>query len=1140
MGLFEFDEAREKFNAAGAPLADDDLRDVRVNQAIAILNQSAEGRQEEALEILGAVLREDPDHARARYASGLCLLFLGSPDDALPHFAAVAAADPKDPHAAYYHGQCLELAGETEPAFDAYRRASELDPYLRSPFLGMQRTLQKLGRVDEATAALERFKELATNPRGRLIEFKYTRMGEKGEAIVIDDAAPRPQPSGPLFAEAIPLAEAPEGWMWRGGDGDALTGAASGAATASSTITPTATAVDLDGDGRLDFFLTAALVRGEEIRHAVLHQRADGSFTVLIDHPLATIGPVNAALWGDLDSDGLVDLAACTPRGAEVWRQHPLETWTRSWSWPADADVDGAAPQGFRSGVVADLDHDGDLDLLLVAAASAKRGSMRGDDVDAHDAAGDAPDLRLFASVGSSSDTIAFRDLVDEGRLPSGRGARQVVVGDFDGDRDLDIAVLRPAEQGGGSTFLRNDRLWRWEPWGGERDASAVTALDGFVAAAAGDIDGDGTMAVVGVDRSGAGASIRWTPRDGGRLERRGVAFHAAGGEGARTAAEPSGDAARAHGRENGFELIDLVGDGALSAVDPHGVLAPALRPGETVQAWCFAELDPARGAALAALTSSGRTLLLPSGTGRFDFAALDFRGRLDPGQSMRSNASGIGTMVNARVGGTWVTRHALPHASTRGQSLRPVAIGMRGAPKIDFLVLDWSDGVFQGEVGVTPGLHRIVETQRQISSCPIIFAFDGTGHRFISDVLGVGGMGYLVEPGVSAPPRPDERFLLPPDSLAPRDGLFELIMHEPMEEAVYLDHAALVAWDLPPGWSMALDERMGLAEPFPTGEAIFFRRHVPIRRATVEFAVEFAASTDGAARASNRVTLDASAVLAETDWVAAPMAPIDHRFLGRLREETTTTLEFATPLDDAMRSDLGLVADGWVEYPYSQTNFAAWQEGVTYDAPVIEVRDANGDWITLLDRVGYPAGMPRTSTYPLPTLPVGATGLRLRSNLEIHWDRFVLVQREPRPEAIEHLLPLRAAELRHGDYPRRSDGPHRRPIYDADDRTPLADMRTQPGYYTEFGPVDELVVSADDATCIFGPGEEVILHFDAALPVLAEGWTRRFVLISRGWCKDMDLFTAEGERVEPVPGTRDADAEALQERYTTRFGGGR
>ena len=49
--------------------------------------------------------------------------------------------------------------------------------------------------------------------------------------------------------------------------------------------------------------------------------------------------------------------------------------------------------------------------------------------------------------------------------------------------------------------------------------------------------------------------------------------------------------------------------------------------------------------------------------------------------------------------------------------------------------------------------------------------------------------------------------------------------------------------------------------------------------------------------------------------------------------------------------------------------------------------------------------------------------------------------------------------------------------------------------------------------------GDEVILGFRAhRLPPLAEGHRRTFFLAAAGYCKDMDLYTAASDRIDPLP----------------------
>ena len=106
-----------------------------------------------------------------------------------------------------------------------------------------------------------------------------------------------------------------------------------------------------------------------------------------------------------------------------------------------------------------------------------------------------------------------------------------------------------------------------------------------------------------------------------------------------------------------------------------------------------------------------------------------------------------------------------------------------------------------------------------------MLFAWNGTSYAFISDILGVGGMGYMVAPGEYSAPRPHENFLMPDGSLQPHNGRFVLKIGEPMEEAAYIDAVRLVAYDLPPGFDMVLDERMGILGPQPSGQTIYFTK---------------------------------------------------------------------------------------------------------------------------------------------------------------------------------------------------------------------------------------------------------------------------------------------------------------------------
>jgi hypothetical protein len=272
---------------------------------------------------------------------------------------------------------------------------------------------------------------------------------------------------------------------------------------------------------------------------------------------------------------------------------------------------------------------------------------------------------------------------------------------------------------------------------------------------------------------------------------------------------------------------------------------------------------------------------------------------------------------------------------------------------------------------------------------------------------------------------------------------------------------------------------------------------------------------------------------LAKVDLVAPDVGPHDPRFLGRLAGEQVLELEFAT--DIGAIADPWLVIDGWVEYPYCQTMFAAWQAGAKYRAPSLEARGADGTWTTLVEEWGYPAGMPRRMALPIPRekLPAGVNALRMRTNMEVYFDSVRLVAREALPTApIE--LKLAGAELASVGFAQRTTGPQKQPHYDDARRLPLWDCRFQFGLYTEFGDVAELVRGGDESLAVFGPGEQVTVDFRVPADVAAgvpAGTTRRYILEVRGWCKDMDLFTKDGETIEPLPGAKPAAMEKMRTR---------
>ena len=147
------------------------------------------------------------------------------------------------------------------------------------------------------------------------------------------------------------------------------------------------------------------------------------------------------------------------------------------------------------------------------------------------------------------------------------------------------------------------------------------------------------------------------------------------------------------------------------------------------------------------------------------------------------------------------------------------VLFGLGENRKADYVRLSWPDAVIQSELEVAADQDwRVVKVSRKPSSCPILFSWNGERFAFVTDILGVGGLGFFVAPGQYARPDPTEDIRIPPKCIAPRAGRYLLRVAEPLEEVTYLDELHLIAYDHPAHLELYPDERFSSAPPAATG----------------------------------------------------------------------------------------------------------------------------------------------------------------------------------------------------------------------------------------------------------------------------------------------------------------------------------
>jgi hypothetical protein len=264
----------------------------------------------------------------------------------------------------------------------------------------------------------------------------------------------------------------------------------------------------------------------------------------------------------------------------------------------------------------------------------------------------------------------------------------------------------------------------------------------------------------------------------------------------------------------------------------------------------------------------------------------------------------------------------------------------------------------------------------------------------------------------------------------------------------------------------------------------------------------------------------DVTEALRAVDRVYAGPTQIDPRFVGYAQEHLID-LDFGPRLSELTPdARLVLFLHGWVHYAYSSTNFAAHQAGIRLRAPSIYVQ-REGQWVELFNEVGYPAGIRHMMTLDVTgkLLPTDRR-LRIATNMELYWDQvFIAPVLTQTPVKIQ-TISVESAELRFLGYPREYSPDGRQPdLYDYSQVDRAVPWKTMRGAYTRYGDVTALLHEPDDCYVIMGPGEEVTLRFAAdRLDSPAPGYERSFLLKTDSYCKDMDLYTAFPETVEPLP----------------------
>jgi hypothetical protein len=417
-----------------------------------------------------------------------------------------------------------------------------------------------------------------------------------------------------------------------------------------------------------------------------------------------------------------------------------------------------------------------------------------------------------------------------------------------------------------------------------------------------------------------------------------------------------------------------------------------------------------------------------------------------------------------------------------------------------------WPTGVLQDEINVAGDKQQnFTEMDRRGSSCPTLFVWNGERYEFVADMLGAGVVGHWVGPNQRDIPRPVEYIKIDRNTIREKEGKLSFRFMEPLEEAVYLDQARLLAVDHPADLDVYPNEYFASNPPYPEFKVVVNRDGRPPAGAWDEH--------------GHNVLPDLLA----------------HRYFGDFA--LTQFQGFAKPHSLAL--DLGepyrggplwLLLHGEVEYFSANSMYAASQAGVRAISPYVEALGTNGKWVRVVDDMGFPAGGPRTMTADLSgKLPRGTRKIRITTNLQIYWDN-ILVSRTPQNSNNKNVsltpVPLSRANLDFHGFPLKIEGTPPGNVQYIYEKVSATGPYTRPaGTYTRYGDVLPLLTALDDKLVVFGSGDEVSLAFDPAhLPALPQGWVRDYFFAANGYEKDMDFYAAEGNFVAPLPFLRMGD----------------
>ncbi|MGE0131697.1 MAG: FG-GAP-like repeat-containing protein [Blastocatellales bacterium] len=1049
----------------------------RINLALAhfYLNDSRS-----AIEEARVAVKLAPDSPQAHYALAAALRNEKLYDESLAEFNKVLSIDPRDSATNIQIGQLHSQKQQYPQAIAAFQRAIESEPYNATAVYSLAQALIRSGQTAEGRKMLQRFQQLRASGYATTLGNVYGEKGRYAEAVVSTGAEPD------LVSKETPNVRFVEANV----EINVKTGAKSLTSALGRKINKTefndplnrelvkrelaapfsssVSLADYDGDGRLDLFVSGVDDAGKPFVR--LLRNDGGKFSDVTDKSkLAVNAPASGAVFGDFDNDGKTDIAIFGYQTLALWRNNGDGGF-------ADVTAKSGLPASYPSWAMTaawvDADHDGDLDLFVGNFADLSQFPNKDAAIFPDDFAGE--ENKLYRNNGNGG----FTDITAQTGLGGGKNKTTAVVAtDFNNRRDIDFLIVN---YGSPAQLFSNQRDGSFKE---AAEQAGIKFSGKALGVAAGDLNKDNFVDF-------------YLPN----LDDKDALF-LSDGRGGFVKKEVAGNEISLAAQFADYDndgLLDLITKTARGVALRRGLgnqLAdslsqlPNLKSGMR-RSLSLGDFNDDGGIDLIVANGDGAIAVLQNeGFGK-NFARLSLTGKT-------SNRGAIGAKAELRSGS--LRQKLEVYSSSPAPAPAGLNFGLGYRTTVDALQLLWPSGVLQSELSVKPSAtNTFEELDRKGTSCPILYAWNGARYEFVTDFLGGSAIGARTPGNGWNYPDTDEYVRVTGDQLKERDGVYSILMNNQLEEVIYFDAVKLLAVDHPADVEIYPNERLMPAPPFPEYKIYATRNARPPVKAT--------------------------------DDRGAGILPLI-KDVDRSYPEDFEKLKFkGYAKEHAIMLDLGdvknakrvlLLMTAWIDYADSTSNLAATQAGAGLAPPYLQVKNARGEWQTVIPQMGFPAGLPKTMTVDLTgKFLCDDSQVRIVTSMRIYWDQILVdVSGGEFPTRVTKLEPMRA-DLRWRGFPREYSPDGRKPlIYDYSRVEPSAPWKAHLGNYTRFGDVRELLLAPDDIYIITRNGDEMQIDFDARrLPALPKGWKRSFLVYADGFGKDMDINSARPETIGELP----------------------